>query len=230
MRFPFLTLAVLGLASSIQANPANSDRIQSFSADYEQMGASFSLQMVRDDEQHMLYAVFDFGSGDDTPVPGGDRTGHRLPELDFSYRKLDRFSIIRIEDTVTLSKIGPEGPPVVLQKHHQQAFVDGTLSYWLVAAWPLAEGLTVTVPVLIPKFPGGDDFSIRPTIFEVIGKQPVQSADGQTYECWVVRNSAGAGHNLTYVAEKPPYLIRQIAVAEDGTEQTVVLLKQVGSQ
>ena len=54
-------------------------------------------------------------------------------------------------------------------------------------------------------------------------------ADGQTYECWVGRNSAGAGHNLTYVAEKPPYLIRQVAVAEDGTKQTVVLLKQVGS-
>ncbi|NKB87630.1 MAG: hypothetical protein GKS06_05365 [Acidobacteria bacterium] len=212
----------------------NPETIQPFHAKYEQMGTPFWLDLRRvDGERPIFSAVMTMQS-----FLGGlavDHAGFYADNLGFAYRKttfgrwgVEYLDIAEQDGEIRMARMSLDadgyGERRWVSERPAGLMFEGTLMYWLLGALPLGQLETLSAATL-----GWTETGFEESIadFRVEGREEVV-VDGVTYNCMVVVTGNDQFDLRNYVAHRPPYLIRQVAVQGD-TEQTVIELQSVQS-
>lgn len=208
------------------------ETIRPFRAEYSQMGFPFRLDLRRvDGERSRFSAVMIMESPAGIAV---DHAGFWADDLGFAYRKTsfgrwgpEYLDVSERNGEILMARMSldPEGYDQrrLVRERPAAPMFEGTLMYWLLAALPLAQENGGFATATLGWTETGFEESI--TEFRVVGRETIR-VDGASYDTVIVSASNDRFELRSYVAHRPPYLIRQVAI-QDGQQQPVIELRSV---
>lgn len=208
----------------------DAERLAPFRAEYTQVGFPFFVDFQSTQWNNQpTYSALMIMHG-----PGGvgiDHVGHYASDFRFAYRDFsfgaygrEHLVIENRNDTLAVSRMPLEGEQPRTMSYSETPLsapvFDGTLLYWLLAGVSLETSTTFRMNQWLPEQKG---ITVRPSaVFTVTGQETVMTPEGHAYDCQVVEATGQAGTFVMYVANKAPYLIKQV-VHPPGQDPVTVL-------
>ena len=209
----------------------NADRFIPFTAEYSQMGFPFTIAFEKAQwNESLVYNALMIMEG-----PNGigvDQVAHFAEDFRFAFRNFgfgafgrEHIVIENQEDVLHMSRMPLEGDSArtmtYLRKELERPVFDGTLVYWFLAGLPLEKGYEVRMNQWLPEETG---ITVRPSAaFTVSNREKITTEAGEVFECWVVEAESGPVKYVNYVAQRAPYLIKQVAIQDQ--QDPIVLLE-----